>query len=1849
VALQRLGERLGEGGVYKTAELTIDPSRCARCGDCAAGCNRPDAKKALATTYLRKAVETGLVQIVTQAEVYRFERSGTADRHLGWTVRVFSTDVQHQYLSTRELFNEKSPAPTARKLTAPRLYVCAGTFGSTQLLQRSQALADRCLAFSPALGTRLSGNGDSISVSANEPEIANSVGRGENGLREWDAWDRDGAAPKRDIIVGPTITGMIDLRGQDKPLEKRILIQDAAIPTAIAQAYRELLATAWSLRQLGDWWFERPFGPRGKDAEDPLAAGALADHTQVLLAMGHDGSPGRMVWLEGDDRSAPYLLNPEQLGVYVEQQRLFDKTGKKHVHNPLWRVLPEAALEAMDGPKPLQTITTVHPLGGCVMSEHPDNGVVDHLGRVWVHDPGRRFVSADAVQPPLNEGYVNSPRTYKGLYVIDGSIVPTSLGCNPLLTITALAERAMAHLPDNDIRRAPSQPAASPARSPRIMPSTDVAVSARLNEVLVGRAIEVGGELADVLRGRRVVARFCASFKAPNLLQAMRQERHAIAPKAELEFGCGDDPSGAEAAAVVYESEDEGEGQSNIFEPLPANWGSAGPWLLMRSLLEFAALPVMVGAAIYVTFTHGFTVRAFAILAAALLVAAIAVMLLPFWRTVLTWGVLRGVNDWRDRDQAVPVLRSLRQWLFRFPGLLKQWIHATEKRVMRYRIDMRRKTVPGEAQQRNGPTPPDRITLYAAKRVAYRASLGELVSWLLGRSPQLRPTFWEQVMDADVRVVRAGRPSWWPALAGGRFSMGFDNLLATSRSDAAGHSQPGAMELLERGDSTSGMLALASYPLLFLRFALKTRLLDFRLPNYSGLPVSDSASQEDTRLRVPGAAASDPGIVPELVWLEDVERGDSTSDEGDEPQGSLRLPLWRYRRRETGRPEVNPDAEWLGIPVARAKSVLLVHAFGQSGLMFTFKQTGQNLAEHFYEQGYEVWVLETRMSTRTAYALEPSTVDQIAQYDIRAAVCKITALLKDELKTDRPVQICAFAQCIGAAALWMSLLSGKLSHGDAPGDTAAAARGVSTPQLSMISHAMFSQVHPWIVGSPVTRAKTWVPALLRSLFNRGTVPFSVRGPQEGWFAPLMDRVFASMPAPAGESRRPRGDDDAAATCRRIRHIEAPLFLHENINDATFLAMNRLFGDANIRLFAHARRFVEKGKLVDEDGVNVYVTEANIRKHLAFPIQLLHGEKNELFDVDSAKHSYQMLQAIHPDWFEQFAPEAGIVEGYGHVDVLIGQDAAADVYPRVSAFFDKAFQADRHQVVAAAPAGWTLRAPRIGPFLGSVRPENGRVAMRLSFIIDDKEGAALGGAAQPRVLVRYRKPGGKWASLPPEQWQHSFYDARGHGEDEQASGPGSKGAVVLRAVRVDVLLDKDAAEGSLQVLSLHQVSHPAVKPLPEYPDDEAIDEFFETVLGRTRGPTPVGTGSGGRRYIGFGAAEVTVPTAALATLPNGADVSFSVACCRHPGFGLDQGRVDRSVERMLSEHEKEPLAFAMLLGDQIYADATAGLVDPTSPLERFYERHETAFSASGMRRLLRTLPTYMTPDDHEWTDAYPSGSPLVKERWPDWTSTSNIGFASRQKRAFQVAANALTAFQRFQRGGSYRSYRYQHGCVRVFVIDTRFARQRNSSSIVSPGVMASLRNWLQSPEARDCLNVVASGSVVLPGLRPDADPANPGVIDTWQYAPQERSDLLEMLVQHAGGAFLLLSGDYHVSAAAEIRCEGRTVGAAIVAPPLYAPLPYANATPEALDLEESIRLRGGTMDMSVPAGAEGARGSGWGRISVRKLPVGFEIAYRRDLWTWEAAFGQQTQAVIRLPGFPLPPPLQAPAQDSATVA
>jgi cholesterol oxidase len=82
----------------------------------------------------------------------------------------------------------------------------------------------------------------------------------------------------------------------------------------------------------------------------------------------------------------------------------------------------------------LNTPSTAHILGGAVIAADPDHGVVDVRQRVF--------------------GYEN-------LLVCDGAAVPANVGVNPSLTITALAEHAIAQVPAAGLSGAASHAAAA--------------------------------------------------------------------------------------------------------------------------------------------------------------------------------------------------------------------------------------------------------------------------------------------------------------------------------------------------------------------------------------------------------------------------------------------------------------------------------------------------------------------------------------------------------------------------------------------------------------------------------------------------------------------------------------------------------------------------------------------------------------------------------------------------------------------------------------------------------------------------------------------------------------------------------------------------------------------------------------------------------------------------------------------------------------------------------------------------------------------------------------------------------------------------------------------------------------------------------------------------------------------------------------------------------------------------------------------------------------------------------------------------------------------------------------------
>jgi len=271
-------------------------------------------------------------------------------------------------------------------ITAANVVLAAGTLGSTEILLRSR---EHGLALSDRLGERFSANGDIIAFGYGAAVPVNAIGIGH--------------PPKADLpAVGATVTGQIEICDEAN-LDHGLCVQEGALPSAIAPALPVM------------------FLPNGRllGAIQSLVSGVYKGpfaRLQTFFAVSHDTAAGRLVLENGEIVLSWPGAKDEPVQKRLDEilSRLVTAVGGTYVKNPL--------AGTVLGRQP----ATAHPLGGAVMGKDAAEGVVDHKGRVFDASAGGTAVHA-------------------GLYVVDGSVIPRSLGVNPLLTITALAERAMLH------------------------------------------------------------------------------------------------------------------------------------------------------------------------------------------------------------------------------------------------------------------------------------------------------------------------------------------------------------------------------------------------------------------------------------------------------------------------------------------------------------------------------------------------------------------------------------------------------------------------------------------------------------------------------------------------------------------------------------------------------------------------------------------------------------------------------------------------------------------------------------------------------------------------------------------------------------------------------------------------------------------------------------------------------------------------------------------------------------------------------------------------------------------------------------------------------------------------------------------------------------------------------------------------------------------------------------------------------------------------------------------------------------------------------------------------------------
>ncbi len=248
---------------------------------------------------------------------------------------------------------------------------------------------ERGLGLSDRLGEGFSANGDIIAFALGGSERVNGVGVGYPPKFVGDA-------------VGACVAGQIELPDR-ADLDRSMILQEGVLPSALAPLLPVFFIS----------------GGRILGAAQSLIKGVYhgpLSHLHTFFVVSHDDAQGRIRLENGRAQiDWPGVADqPVYARVDAALTKAAEAVGARYIKSPL------AATNM--GTKP----ATAHPLGGCGMGHDARTGVVNHKCQVF-----------DGASPDS---------VHAGLYVCDGSAIPRSIGVNPLLTITALAERAMVHL-----------------------------------------------------------------------------------------------------------------------------------------------------------------------------------------------------------------------------------------------------------------------------------------------------------------------------------------------------------------------------------------------------------------------------------------------------------------------------------------------------------------------------------------------------------------------------------------------------------------------------------------------------------------------------------------------------------------------------------------------------------------------------------------------------------------------------------------------------------------------------------------------------------------------------------------------------------------------------------------------------------------------------------------------------------------------------------------------------------------------------------------------------------------------------------------------------------------------------------------------------------------------------------------------------------------------------------------------------------------------------------------------------------------------------------------------------------
>jgi hypothetical protein len=309
---------------------------------------------------------------------------------------------------------------------------------------------------------------------------------------------------------------------------------------------------------------------------------------------------------------------------------------------------------------------------------------------------------------------------------------------------------------------------------------------------------------------------------------------------------------------------------------------------------------------------------------------------------------------------------------------------------------------------------------------------------------------------------------------------------------------------------------------------------------------------------------------------------------------------------------------------AVARPVLLSHGAGLRAQLFYGQPSGYSLAEALLDAGYDVWVQNWRGSID--FPPRDYTLDEVAKYDHPAAVDAV-------LQRSEASELKAVVHCQGSISFTMAAVAGLLPE---------------------VTHVVSSAVSLHVRVTPRSRAKQLL------------------------MLPVADALLAGEDAQWG-IRSPSLPADALATAARLARREPDcgnpvcamasymygtgrdvLLRHRNIEPDVHAWLGRELGYTPFRLIRQLVKSVGAGHVVAAERLPDMPAD-----YVAKPpdtdaaFTFLVGSENRMFLPEGQRLSFKHFDS-HAEGRHRFFT----LEGFGHLDTIVGDRAGAEPLQRI---------------------------------------------------------------------------------------------------------------------------------------------------------------------------------------------------------------------------------------------------------------------------------------------------------------------------------------------------------------------------------------------------------------------------------------------------------------------------------------------------------------------------------------------------------------------------------------------------------